>query len=177
MNLLLRSLLLLALLLSYGPFAFAASPKVGVAAPDFSVHTLDGRTLNLASLRGKVILLHFWATWCPPCREEFPLLQQVYQQHRQEGLEIIAVSMENTSDIDKVRAFASDYTFPLALIDAADIAGYGRIWRLPLSYVIDRDGVLRKADWTGDEPINVHSLETNVLPWLKPALQAEIQPH
>jgi peroxiredoxin len=177
MNLLLRTLLLLAVMVSNTPMVSAASPKAGTTAPDFSVRTLDGRTLNLASLRGKVILLHFWATWCPPCREEFPVLQQFYQQHQQDGLEIIAVSIENADDIDKVRAFANAYTFPLALINTADVGGYGRIWRLPLSFVIDRDGVLRKADWSGDEPINAHSLENRVLPWLKPASQAEIQPH
>lgn len=176
MNLLLRTLLLLAVMVSCTPMVSAASPKTGTAAPDFSVRTLDGRTLNLASLRGKVILLHFWATWCPPCREEFPVLQQFYQQHQQDGVEIIAVSMKNVGDIDKVRAFTRDYTFPLALIGVTDVAGYGRIWRLPLSFVIDRHGMLRKTDWSGDEPINAHSLETSVLPWLKPASQAEIQP-
>lgn len=177
MTVLLRILLLYTLLASHAPLVSAASPKVGTPAPNFSVQTLDGRTLNLTSLRGKVILLHFWATWCPPCREELPLLEQFYTQHRQDGLEIIAVSMEDPVDLNKVRTFARGYTFPVALVGAADVAGYGRIWRLPLSHVIDRDGVLRKTDWSGDEPINAHSLETYVLPWLKPALQAEIQPH
>ena len=177
MNRILHTCLLFALLSAPIPHAFAANLAVSASAPDFSIRTLTGQTVTLNSLRGKVVLLHFWATWCPPCREEFPVLQQFYQQHQQDGLEIIAVSMDNPDDMRKVRAFSNGYTFPIASIDTSKVAAYGRIWRLPLSYVIDRDGILRKADWTGEEPINAKSLETNVLPWLKPASQAEIQSH
>lgn len=145
----------------------ADSLRTGAAAPAFTVTTLDGRVLGSASLQGKVVLLHFWATWCPPCQAEMPALERFYQQHHDEGLEIIAVSVEDRSDEAKVRAAAAAYTYPLALISNATVSGYGRIWRLPLTFVIDRAGVLRKSDWSGEQPISATSLDEYVLPYLK----------
>ncbi|HUW27146.1 MAG TPA: TlpA disulfide reductase family protein [Sulfuriferula sp.] len=147
--------------------ALANSLRVGAAAPAFTVKTLDGRALSLASLHGKVVLLNFWATWCPPCRAEMPALERFYQLHRNEGLEIIAVSMEDRSDEAKVRTVAAAYTYPLALIANAEVEDYGRIWRLPLTFVIDRAGMLRKSDWSGEQPISAASLDEYVLPYLK----------
>ena len=167
MQYLVRTILAGVLIVAGASPALANSLRVGAAAPAFTVKTLDGRTLSLASLHGKVVLLNFWATWCPPCRAEMPALEQFYQQHHNEGLEIIAVSVEDDSDETKVRAAAAAYTFPLALISGATVEGYGRIWRLPLTFVIDRAGVLRKSDWTGEQPISAASLDEYVLPYLK----------
>ncbi|MHB1176367.1 MAG: peroxiredoxin family protein [Sulfuriferula sp.] len=145
----------------------ADSLRVGTAAPAFTVKMLDGRVLSLASLQGKVVVLNFWATWCPPCQAEMPVLEQYYRQYQKEGLEIIAVSMDGLGDEAKVRAVATAYTYPVGLISDARMEAYGRIWRLPLTFVIDRTGVLRKTDWSGEQPITASSLDEFVLPYLK----------
>lgn len=144
----------------------AASLDEGRPAPAFEIRTLDGRSIDSANTKGKVVLLHFWATWCPPCREEMPALDKFYREHRKEGLEIVAISIEDAADAAAVRDAAKQYSYPAALISQAKIEGYGRIWRIPLSYVIDRNGVLRKSDWSGDQKIDAASLEQFVRPLL-----------
>ncbi len=145
----------------------AASPKEGGPAPAFAVKALDGRQIDSTALKGKVVLLHFWATWCPPCREEMPALDAFYQQHRADGLEVVAVSMDDPADESKVREFTKGFAFPAAMIGDAHVAAYGRVWALPLSFLIDRDGTLRKADWTGGEKIDAATLDKVVLPLLR----------
>jgi len=147
--------------------AAASTPKEGGPAPQFQVTTLDGRTITSDQLRGKVVLIHFWATWCPPCREEMPALDRFYRQHRAEGLEVIAVSVEDAADIGKVRDFAARFAFPVALTGASQIDGFGRLWVLPLSFLIDRHQILRKSNWTGADPIDDASLNKVVLPLLE----------
>jgi peroxiredoxin len=156
----------LVLLSLFSLLASAAGPKEGAPAPHFTATTLDGRAFDSESLRGKVVVLHFWATWCPPCREEMPALQKFYDEHHSEGLEIVAISNDDAGDEAKVREFANSYSYPMALMAGSKADGFGRIWVLPLTFVIDRKGILRKADWTGAEKINAASLNTVVLPLL-----------
>lgn len=92
---------------------FAASAAYAKPAPDFTLMSLDGRTIHLAALRGKVVLLNFWATWCAGCQVEMPRLAALYRQHHQQGLEIIGVSMDDAGE-DVIAKFArskhADYT-------------------------------------------------------------------
>lgn len=158
----------LAVLLVLAPSSDARAALVeGQAAPAFEVTLLAGQPLSLASLRGKVVLLHFWATWCPPCREEMPALQRFYETHRAEGIEIVAVTTEGDEDLPKVRAYAQGLTFPIATLAQSRVSGYGRIWAMPLSFLIDRQGILRKVDWTGAEKIDEARLERLILPLLR----------
>ena len=138
----------------------------GAPAPAFEARTLDGRNVGTVALQGKVILLHFWATWCPPCREEMPALDAFYQAHRAEGFEVVAISVDVDADLAKVREFAKPFAFAVAMRSAAHVDGYGRIRALPLTFVIDRNGVMRKAEWTGEQQIDTSSLEKYVLPLL-----------
>jgi len=156
------------LLLSLGLASpcLARSPKAGQPAPDFTVQTLDGRSLRLAELGSQVVLVHFWATWCSSCREEMPALERFYRLHHKDGLEVIAISIEDRSDIDLVRKVAAAYSYPAALAADADLAGFGRVWVLPLSFVIDRRGLLRIAGWTGEQRIDDASLGARILPLL-----------
>jgi cytochrome c biogenesis protein CcmG, thiol:disulfide interchange protein DsbE len=147
--------------------SFATSPKVGQALPHFSARTLDGRNIDSDELLGKVTIVHFWATWCPPCREEMPALEKFYQAHHNEGLEIIAISIEDDEDKHKVLDFSKSFTFPVAMKSAAQVDGFGRIWGLPLSFLIDRKGILRKGEWTGEQKMDASSLETFVRPLLQ----------
>jgi thiol-disulfide isomerase/thioredoxin len=161
-----RLILLLAIAGALVRPGFAAAPVEGQPAPQFEVRTLDGRVIDSAKTKGQVVLLHFWATWCPPCREEMPAIEKFYADHRGEGFEAIAISVEEAADEAKVKEYAKSFSYPVALVNAARIQGYGRIWALPLSFVIDRNGVLRKSDWTGERPIDAASLAAQVLPLL-----------
>jgi cytochrome c biogenesis protein CcmG/thiol:disulfide interchange protein DsbE len=157
-------ILLLVLGLS-GP-GLARSPEAGQAAPDFALRTLDGREIHAAGLEGKVVLVHFWATWCPPCREEMPALERFYRRHRRDGLEILAISIEDVADLARVRAAAAAYSFPVALAPDAEVAGFGRVWVVPLSFVIDRHGLMRVSGWTGERGIDDASLAAALSPLL-----------
>ena len=147
--------------------SFAASPTVGQALPHFSIRTLDGREIDSTRLLSKVTLVHFWATWCPPCREEMPALEKFYEAHHKEGLEVLAISIEDDEDKPKVLEFSKNFAFPVAMRSAAQVDGFGRIWGLPLSFLIDRKGILRKADWTGEQKLDATTLETIVRPLLQ----------
>ncbi len=91
--------------------AFAA-PTVGQPAPALVADTLDGRTLDLSGLRGKVVIVNFWATWCPPCREEMPALDAFYRHYRGRGLELIGMSADSAHDSDEVRKVMGSIRLP-----------------------------------------------------------------
>lgn len=155
---------LLLVLLAYPVFPVLAADSG--TAPSWQVTTLDGRKIASDDLKGKVVLVHFWATWCPPCREEMPVLQAFYQRHAKEGLEIVAISLDDDADRSKVKDFTRSDSFPVAMAGEAKVDGFGRVWVLPLSFLIDRKGVVRKSDWTGEEKIDPASLDRLVLPLL-----------
>lgn len=143
-----------------------ASLDVGKPAPALDTKLLDGTPYSLATERGKVVIVNFWATWCAPCRAEMPAIDAYYRKHRGEGLEVLAVSMDDPGSEEKVRSVMRAFSFPAALGPQSDFKGYQRIWRLPLTFVIDREGVLRKKDWYGDPGIDEALLEKTVTPLL-----------
>ncbi len=104
--------------------------------------TVAGQTL--ADLRGKVVLVNFWATWCPYCRHEMPAMQAFYRDNRARGFEIVAYSLDKTQA--EVDAFmrAEGYTFPAPLAPPGVAEAFGGVDRLPVSFVIDRDGIIRR---------------------------------
>ncbi len=167
---LLRKLLCLAFALSplfaICPCALAAATE-GQPAPAMQEKLLDGATFKLDDNAGKVIIVNLWATWCAPCRAEMPALDAYYRAHRGDGLVMLAISMDDPKDESKVREAMKPFAFPAALARDADIKAYGRVWRLPLTFVIDRQGVLRKEDWYGDPGIDASSLEQVVTPLLR----------
>lgn len=161
----LLSCVLLPWLISTATFA---QTVLGSVAPPFEATTLDGaRTLGTSTVGGKVTLVNFWATWCAPCKAEMPAIDEYYKRHKGDGLEVIAISMDATKDLNKVKAFAQQYSFPIAHKDSAQIKGFGRIWRLPSTFIIDRRGVLVKNGHEGDPEVTLELLETVVSPLLK----------
>jgi cytochrome c biogenesis protein CcmG/thiol:disulfide interchange protein DsbE len=118
-------------------------PLLGQPAPEIDLETLDGERMRLSELRGRPVLVNFWATWCIPCRDEFPLMADVYAAHAADGLEILGVVHDDTAD--GARAFATDMgaTWPM-LLDTEDVAWNDYIGvGMPTSFFVDRDGVIR----------------------------------
>jgi cytochrome c biogenesis protein CcmG/thiol:disulfide interchange protein DsbE len=118
-------------------------PLLGKPAPEIDLATLDGERVKLSQLRGRPVLINFWATWCPPCREEFPLMVEAYADHADDGLEVLGILHDDLPD--GARRFAADMgaTWPI-LEDPEDLAHADFVVRgLPTSYFIDRDGIVR----------------------------------
>jgi len=146
----------------------ARAADEGSVAPPFEAQLFDGKPFSLAKESGKVVVINFWATWCAPCRAEMPALDAYYRKHRSEGVEIVAVSVDSPKDEAKARDVMKDFAMPAAFAREASFKGYGRIWRLPLTFVIDRAGVLRKDGWYGDPGLDAALLEATVTPLLRP---------
>jgi peroxiredoxin len=123
-------------------FNRAGLPLLREKAPvtDFSLKLVDGRTVTLDALKGKVVFLNFWATWCPPCREEMPSMEILYRRFRDQGLELIAVDIMESSKA--VSAFLSDndLSFPAALDANGRVSNRYGIQAIPATFIIDRDG-------------------------------------
>ncbi len=121
---------------------------VNFTAPDVSITDLDGNPVSFADYRGKVILYNAWATWCPPCKEEMPILQAYYNDHKDQGFVIIAV--EDGQPVEEVRNFVKEYqlSFPVWPDPKWVATTAFKIENLPTSYIIDREGVARLT-WTG----------------------------
>lgn len=120
---------------------------VGHPAPPAELVTLNGRHIATRDLRGKVVLLTFWASWCEPCRKELPVLSNYAAAHRRQGLRVLAFSLDNSDTLAKVRRLAKQWSFPIGLLSQSEARGYGRMWRIPVSFVIDRHGLLRYNGW------------------------------
>lgn len=119
-------------------------PHKGFRAPDFTLPTLAGDELTLSSLQGKVVILNFWATWCLPCRAEMPALQQVYQDYRELGLEIVALNVTDQDSYDSALQFVGEYhlTFPVPLDLDGSISSTYDLRGMPTTYFIDRAGII-----------------------------------
>jgi peroxiredoxin len=146
-----------------------AAPTVGEPAPSLVAGTLDGRTFDLDRLRGKVAIVNFWATWCPPCREEMPALDAFYRRYRNEGVELIGMSADSPHDSDEVQKVMQAFAYPAAMAVKARSNGFGTPRMLPLTYVIDTKGVVRAVLRPDKVQITERSLADIVLPLLRPS--------
>lgn len=121
----------------------ATVTNLNEALPNLAFTTLDGRMGTLESLRGKVVLINFWATWCPYCRKEMPAMQRFYRDYQARGLEVIAFSIEDDAAVVAQFMRKEGYTFAAALADTQVQQAFGPISQVPVSMIIDRNGRLR----------------------------------
>jgi peroxiredoxin len=121
--------------------------KPGSIAPDFSLKTLEGEQVALKEYRGKKVILNFWATWCPPCREEMPEMQKFYQDYKKKDVEILAVNLEySETKPEKIRDFVKEFglAFPIPLDEKNTIGKQYRAVSIPTSFFIDKKGIIKK---------------------------------
>jgi peroxiredoxin len=139
-----RALVLVLALLGFAPLGTAGSLE-GVAAPDFALAGLTGPNLRLSEYRGEVVMLNFWATWCGPCRQEMPLLEEIYSRYRDAGFTVIGVNLDG--EPDSARRMASDLgiSFPLLFDEDKAVSRLYDIRAMPVTLLIDRDGNVRFA--------------------------------
>ena len=143
--------------------AAQAEAIVGQPAPALVAPMLDGKSFDLAALKGKVVVVHFWATWCPACREEMPALEAVWRQYHGKGLEVLAVSADRPRARTDVNQVMHYFSFPAAMLDAVTKNDFGMPSMLPVTYVIGKDG-------------NVVSILTpDIAPLTEPELGAEVK--
>ena len=162
-----RLLNCLAIVLLLAVAGHASAVSEGVPAPALDGRLFDGSRFSLAENAGKVVVLNFWASWCAPCREEMPALDAYYRRHRGEGLEMVAISMDNPKDEAKAREIMRAFSFPAAFGREMNIKAYGRISQLPTTLIIDRQGRLRGNRAFGDSLLDVATLEATITPLLR----------
>jgi len=135
--------LLLTLVSQAGAQTRATQSLVGRGAPGFVRRDLTGHNLDLARLHGKVVLLNFWATWCAPCQVEMPMFARWQEQYGPQLLAVIGISMDDDSEPVRRMIRAQRIDYPVAMGDAALGQRYGGVLGLPLTFLIDRNGIVR----------------------------------
>ena len=145
-----------------GGFRRAAGDLRGMAAPDFSLKTLDGREVKLSALRGKAVVVNFWATWCAPCKIEMPWLADLQKKHGPHGVEIIGVTMDEDPDVKQIQKFVADVKADYTIVLGNDKVGdaYGGVQFLPTTVYIDRQGKVTEQSFgiVGQDEIEKHIL-------------------
>ena len=130
--------------------------EVGSPAPDFVLRGLDGTEYRLSDLRGKVVFVNLWATWCPPCRQELPTMVRFYQEYKGRGVEILAVSEDRDEGAVRRAILRYGIPFPVLMDENKKVYNLYRATGVPETHIIDRKGILRRTvigpfDWTAPE--------------------------
>lgn len=163
-----KLLLLLLVLLPALACAGSERPKdtprsltIGSIAPDFSLENMQGERVSLSQLRGKVVIVNFWATWCPPCRSEMPSMEVLHQTFKDDGLVLLAINVEQGGR-QAVAKFLqeSPYSFPILLDEQREVQNLYGVFQFPESFIIDRNGVVVKkvigaVHWMGGDLYNL----------------------
>jgi len=125
------------------PTRLNVGPKIGNLAPDFTLKALDGSLVTLSELKGKTVFVNFWATWCPPCKQEMPDLEKAYQKTRDQGIAFLGVNLKE--DAGTVQKFVNDngYHWTILLDSTGQTADSYQVSGIPTSFFIDRNGVVR----------------------------------
>ncbi len=117
--------------------------RVGNLAPDFTLKTLDGQTVKLSDYRGKPVLVNFWATWCPPCRQEMPDLEKAYQKYKDQGMVFLGIDMQEDQGTVKNFVQQNGYHWTFAIDADSRVADTYQASAIPTSYFVDKNGIIR----------------------------------
>lgn len=156
-----------ALFVFAGTAICAQEPQVGKPFPTFTAQKLNGHVFDLNAQRGKVVIVHFWATWCPECREEMPALDAFYRDMHNNGLEMIAISVDRENQREKTKEIMSHYVFGATMMNDVKTDGLNAPQAVPVTYIIDRNGNLSAALHPDEEKVMQENLERFITPLLK----------
>jgi len=112
-------------------------------APSLVVTALDGQIFDLGKLRGDVVLVNYWATWCAPCRKDMPKLDAFYRLHREQNLAMIGITVDRPRDLAKVRKVMASLSYPVAMLKDVTVNGFGDPEGVPITWIIDAEGKVR----------------------------------
>jgi peroxiredoxin len=138
-----RLLPLLCLLLAWAGTAMAAIPAIGQKAPDFTLRASTGKNLKLSELRGQVVMINFWASWCAPCRQEMPHLNRFYEQYRKAGFTLLGVNVDDQAAVAEGMARDLNIVFPVLFDSNKQVSRRYDVDAMPSTVLIDRDGKVR----------------------------------
>ncbi len=138
--------------------AKGSGPRIGAPAPEFTLQDINGKVVRLSDFRGKPVLVNFWATWCPPCRKEFPELVQRYDAAQ--GT-FVVLGVDIRENVDDVRSFVKEYQakYPILMDENGDVVRAYRLTGVPSSYFVDANGVLRD-EYFG--PLTGNKIDTKI---------------
>ncbi len=119
-------------------------PKLGTPAINFNCQDLQGESWNLEKAKGKILLLRFWADWCPYCRYEMPIIDKYYRKLKQEGFLVLAVNVKQSAEVALAFITQLDVTFPVPLDRDGSFAKRYGVYAIPTNFLIDREGVIRE---------------------------------
>jgi cytochrome c biogenesis protein CcmG, thiol:disulfide interchange protein DsbE len=147
----------------------ALALDVGDTVPALKAPTFNGQEFDLAALRGKVVVLNLWATWCSPCRVEMPALETFYAKFRGRGVTVIGLNENDPTDLAEVKQVMAGFSYPAVMAATAPVNDFRTPRVLPITYVIDAQGVIKAKLWPGGTPVTEENLEKAVLPLLPAA--------
>jgi len=163
---------LLVLLAGVGALWLSPSPDgdrgapVGGMAPSFSLPDLAGRKVSLESLRGRAVVVNFWATWCPPCKEELPALAESWRESRGRCVEFVGITEESSPEEARAELLRHGVEYPVLMDDDAAVARAFGVTGFPRTYLVDADGKIQKS-FSGK--VSRERLEAALLPLVPPA--------
>jgi cytochrome c biogenesis protein CcmG/thiol:disulfide interchange protein DsbE len=144
-----------------------AAPREGFSAPDFTLDLLDGSQVTLSQLRGKVVVINFWASWCPPCKAEMPAIEKVYRAYSDFRVVVLGVNTTYQDNKSTAQAFVNEYrlTFPIPLDRDGSVSHRYALRGLPTTFFIDRKGIIRSIIVGG--PMSEATIQTKIEELLK----------
>ncbi|MFL6578631.1 MAG: TlpA family protein disulfide reductase [Povalibacter sp.] len=125
--------------------AWAASRLIGKPAPDFALHSMKGENLRLSEHLGEVVVINFWATWCGPCRQEMPLIDDLYGKYKLAGMTVLSVNIDETSERAAEMAHTLKVSYPVLFDGRQEVSRAYEVNSMPLTVMIDREGVVRQV--------------------------------